>query len=86
MIIIIIISLVNQGDKFSRRGTLEGGFSSPNNSRLLFQKRIWEYQSKLEQQESELANVKSELQRLDGEVTRVMNDLQKIETTQIQLR
>ena len=74
------------GDKFSRRGTLEGGFVSPNHSRLLFQKRIWEYLAKLEEQETELAQVRTQLQSLDGDVTQVLSELQKLETTQVQLR
>jgi len=65
---------------------LEGGFLSPNHSRLLFQKKIWEHQAKLEQQETDLADVKSQLQQLDGEITQVLGELQKLETTQVQLR
>jgi len=82
----VIDTITLEGDKFSRRGTLEGGFSSPNASRLLFQKRIWEYQKKLEEQESEHGDVKTRLQQLDGEITQVLSELQKLETTQIQLR
>lgn len=81
-----IDTITLEGDKFSRRGTLEGGFVSPNHSRLLFQKRIWEYQSRLEEQENELTQVRSQLQSLDGEVTQVLSQLQKLETTQVQLR
>jgi len=75
-----------EGDKFSRYGTLEGGFTSPNRTRLLYQKTIWEHQQKLEEKEKELAQVKSELIKIDGEVTQVLSEIQKIETTQVQLR
>lgn len=74
------------GDKFSRYGTLEGGFVNTNRSRLLFQKTIWEQQEKLEGQEAELTKVRGELMQIDGEVTKVLSEIQKIETTQVQLR
>lgn len=75
-----------EGDKFSRYGTLEGGFISPNRNRLLYQKAIWEHQEKLEAKELELQKVKEELVKIDGEVTQVLSEIQKIETTQVQLR
>lgn len=75
-----------EGDKFSRYGSLEGGFSSPNRSRLLFQKLIWEQQDKLETAEGEVKTSRAELQTIDGEVTKVLSEIQKIETTQVQLR
>lgn len=74
------------GDKYSRRGTLEGGYMSPNHSRLLFQKKIWEFQAKLEKQETDLAQVKEQLNKLDGENTKVLSEIQKSEMTQVQLR
>merc|ERR1712013_96359 len=75
-----------EGDKFSRYGTLEGGFTSPNRTRLLYQKLIWEHQEKLEKKEEELKEVKDELIKIDGEVTQVLSEVQKVETTQVQLR
>lgn len=81
-----IDTITLEGDKFSRRGTLEGGFVNTNQSRLLSQKKIWEQQAKLEKQEGELQEVKLQLQHLDGQITRVLSDVQNIETTQVQLR
>ena len=74
------------GDKFSRRGTLEGGYVNPNNSRLLYQKKIWELQAKLEKQENDLSQVREQLNALDGETTKVTSDWQKSEMTTVQLR
>ena len=35
---------------------------------------------------AELAEVRAELREIDGQITKVLADLQKIETTQVQLR
>lgn len=74
------------GDKFSRSGTLEGGYVNPNHSRLLFQKKIWELQAKLEKQETDLTQVKEQLNKVDGENTKVLSEIQKSEMTHVQLR
>jgi len=74
------------GEKFSRRGTLEGGFNAENQSRLGFQKKIWEKQEKLEKEEQELITLKNQINDIDGQLTRIKNELQNSETTKDQLR
>lgn len=78
--------IFSEGEKFSRRGTLEGGFNAENQSRLGFQKKIWEKQEKLEKEEQDLIILKNQINDIDGQLTRIKNELQNSETTKDQLR
>jgi len=75
-----------EGDQHSRRGALTGGFYDSQKSRLDCQRKVGQIKNKLEEQEKQLDSLKAKIADEEVQVTSVINDLQKIETKQDQLR
>ena len=81
---ILIRSLT--GEKFSRRGTLEGGYMPDNQSRLYFQKKVWTYQETLEKYETEISQLRQKINDNDTRNTKIVAELQLRENKKTQLR
>lgn len=75
-----------EGEKFSRRGTLEGGYTPDNQSRLYFQKRVWSYQEMLEKYETEITQLREKINDNDTRNTKIVAELQLRENKKTQLR
>ncbi|XP_065071317.1 structural maintenance of chromosomes protein 3-like [Rhopilema esculentum] len=75
-----------EGDQHSRRGALTGGFYDSQKSRLDLQRKLGEAKKKLEEQDQQLKLLKEKITAEEAEVTSIVNELQKVETKQDQLR
>lgn len=74
------------GDQVSRRGPLTGGFYDTRKSRLDCQQSIEEVQKEIESSREKHERIRQELENIDGVITGVLGKLQRLETTQIDLK
>ncbi|XP_065648082.1 structural maintenance of chromosomes protein 3 isoform X2 [Hydra vulgaris] len=81
-----IDTITLEGDKFSHRGTLEGGHIDLSKSRLVLHKKVCDFKNSLQTQEAELTKLNSQVEEISHKITRVCSDLQQVELTQEQLK